>query len=60
MTKQEPLRLRPCDVPLPVIYEGPKGERVVYELKPAGRKFGLSLQAASKWLKQVVARKPSK
>lgn len=52
MKRQKVIRLRESDVPLPVVYEGKDGKIVLYELKPGGRKFGLSLQAASEWVKR--------
>jgi hypothetical protein len=43
--------------PVYVVYRGRGGDEAVYELKQAGRKFGLSLQAVSQWLREQLLRR---
>ena len=43
--------------PVYVVYRSQGGDEAVYELKPAGRKFGLSLQAVSQWVREQLLRR---
>lgn len=55
----KPLRLTTKDVPLTVIYEGDKGEKQVYQIMPASRRFGLSMQGVTDQLKRLLLQRCS-
>lgn len=58
-TRNEPkcIELVEADVPLLVVFLGKRGQQKVYELKPASRKFGLSLQSVSAAVVELVLRR---
>ena len=50
------LVIRARELPIPIVLEGDNGEREVYQLTRAGRKFGACLQKVFGPLRELVLR----
>lgn len=54
MNTERKLVIQNCDLPLPIEIQGKNGEREIYMLTPAGRKFGACLTKAPEMLRRLL------
>ena len=51
------IKLNIKDLPMTIELSGEKGEREIYEIRPAGRKFGAMLNIVSRSVKSLIRKK---